>query len=221
MPRAPLLSDLRPPTQQPQEPAEAPVFSPPQAPCPKCPEVEAPLYPPDPLPRDPCLCARLMAWGWTGVRAPLLLGSASCTLLFPQALIVGYAFHFPHLLSPQIQRSTHRTLYRRHILGIVLRGPALCFMAAIFSLFFVPLVSAGTALQGQGGDQGHHGSDVPPSDRHGGGGQSRRQAGVPPRVSCVRPRAAVSCAKDGGLLLRPQNPACQRQRQTLMEGRGS
>nr|XP_012329201.1 endosomal/lysomomal potassium channel TMEM175 isoform X4 [Aotus nancymaae] len=56
-----------------------------------------------------------------------------------QALIVGYAFHFPHLLSPQIQRSAHRTLYRRHILGIVLRGPALCFAAAIFSLFFVPL----------------------------------------------------------------------------------
>ncbi|XP_035150287.1 endosomal/lysosomal proton channel TMEM175 isoform X2 [Callithrix jacchus] len=56
-----------------------------------------------------------------------------------QALIVGYAFHFPHLLSLQIQRSAHRTLYRRHILGIVLRGPALCFMAAIFSLFFVPL----------------------------------------------------------------------------------
>ncbi|XP_017394442.1 endosomal/lysosomal potassium channel TMEM175 isoform X2 [Cebus imitator] len=56
-----------------------------------------------------------------------------------QALIVGYAFHFPHLLSPQIQHSAHRTLYRRHILGIVLRGPALCLVAAIFSLFFVPL----------------------------------------------------------------------------------
>uniref|UniRef100_A0A2K6SYQ5 Endosomal/lysosomal proton channel TMEM175 n=1 Tax=Saimiri boliviensis boliviensis TaxID=39432 RepID=A0A2K6SYQ5_SAIBB len=56
-----------------------------------------------------------------------------------QALIVGYAFHFPHLLSPQIQHSAHRTLYRRHILGIVLRGPALCLAAAIFSLFFVPL----------------------------------------------------------------------------------
>ncbi|EAW82635.1 hypothetical protein MGC4618, isoform CRA_c, partial [Homo sapiens] len=56
-----------------------------------------------------------------------------------QALIVGYAFHFPHLLSPQIQRSAHRALYRRHVLGIVLQGPALCFAAAIFSLFFVPL----------------------------------------------------------------------------------
>ncbi|PNJ23655.1 TMEM175 isoform 14, partial [Pongo abelii] len=39
-----------------------------------------------------------------------------------QALIVGYAFHFPHLLSPQIQRSAHRGLYRRHVLGIVLQG---------------------------------------------------------------------------------------------------
>uniref|UniRef100_A0A2K6PE41 Endosomal/lysosomal proton channel TMEM175 n=1 Tax=Rhinopithecus roxellana TaxID=61622 RepID=A0A2K6PE41_RHIRO len=56
-----------------------------------------------------------------------------------QALIVGYAFHFPHLLSPQIQCSTHRARYRRHVLGIVLQGPALCFAAAIFSLFFVPL----------------------------------------------------------------------------------
>uniref|UniRef100_A0A2I3T470 Endosomal/lysosomal proton channel TMEM175 n=1 Tax=Pan troglodytes TaxID=9598 RepID=A0A2I3T470_PANTR len=60
-------------------------------------------------------------------------------LLFPQALIVGYAFHFPHLLSPQIRRSAHRALYRRHVLGIVLQGPALCFAAAIFALFFVPL----------------------------------------------------------------------------------
>ncbi|XP_043429160.1 endosomal/lysosomal potassium channel TMEM175 isoform X2 [Prionailurus bengalensis] len=55
------------------------------------------------------------------------------------ALIVVYAFHFPHLLNPQIESSTHRTLYRQHILGIVLRGPALCFAAAGFSLFFYPL----------------------------------------------------------------------------------
>uniref|UniRef100_A0A8C9K862 Endosomal/lysosomal proton channel TMEM175 n=1 Tax=Panthera tigris altaica TaxID=74533 RepID=A0A8C9K862_PANTA len=55
-----------------------------------------------------------------------------------QALIVVYAFHFPHLLNPQIESSTHRTLYRQHILGIVLRGPALCFAAAASSLFFYP-----------------------------------------------------------------------------------
>lgn len=56
-----------------------------------------------------------------------------------QAMIVGYAFHFPHLLNPQIQCSTHRALSRRHILHLVLRGPALCFVAAVFSLFFFPL----------------------------------------------------------------------------------
>ncbi|XP_027625875.1 endosomal/lysosomal potassium channel TMEM175 isoform X2 [Tupaia chinensis] len=56
-----------------------------------------------------------------------------------QALIVGYAFHFPHLLSPQIQGAAHRALCREHVLGIVLRGPALCFAAAIFSLFFFPV----------------------------------------------------------------------------------
>ncbi|XP_067590900.1 endosomal/lysosomal proton channel TMEM175 isoform X3 [Pseudorca crassidens] len=56
-----------------------------------------------------------------------------------QALIVVYAFHCPHLLSPQIERSAHRALYRQHILGIVLRGPALCLAAAGFSLFFYPV----------------------------------------------------------------------------------
>ncbi|XP_059534117.1 endosomal/lysosomal proton channel TMEM175 [Myotis daubentonii] len=56
-----------------------------------------------------------------------------------QALIVVYAFHLPHLLNPQIGRSDHRGLYRRHILHIVLRGPALCFLAAGFSLFFYPV----------------------------------------------------------------------------------
>ncbi|XP_010957081.1 endosomal/lysosomal proton channel TMEM175 isoform X1 [Camelus bactrianus] len=55
-----------------------------------------------------------------------------------QALIVGYAFHFPHLLNPQIQRSAHRALYKRHILRIIFHGPALCFVAAGFSLFFYP-----------------------------------------------------------------------------------
>ncbi|KAM8800734.1 endosomal/lysosomal proton channel TMEM175 isoform 3-T3 [Rhynchonycteris naso] len=38
----------------------------------------------------------------------------------------------------QIGRSAHRGLYRQHILHIVLRGPALCFLAAGFSLFFYP-----------------------------------------------------------------------------------
>ncbi|XP_008062192.1 endosomal/lysomomal potassium channel TMEM175 isoform X2 [Carlito syrichta] len=56
-----------------------------------------------------------------------------------QALIVGYAFHFPHLLSPQIRCSAHGTRYWRHILCLVLQGPALCLAAAIFSLFFIPV----------------------------------------------------------------------------------
>ncbi|XP_036272941.1 endosomal/lysosomal potassium channel TMEM175 isoform X1 [Pipistrellus kuhlii] len=56
-----------------------------------------------------------------------------------QALIVVYAFRLPHLLNPQIGRSAHRGLYQRHILHIVLRGPALCFLAAGFSLFFYPV----------------------------------------------------------------------------------
>uniref|UniRef100_A0A8B9Y8Z1 Endosomal/lysosomal proton channel TMEM175 n=1 Tax=Bos mutus grunniens TaxID=30521 RepID=A0A8B9Y8Z1_BOSMU len=55
-----------------------------------------------------------------------------------QALIVLYAFHFPHLLSPQIERSAHRGLYRQRVLGIIVRGPALCLAAAGFSLFFYP-----------------------------------------------------------------------------------
>lgn len=71
----------------------------------------------------------------------------ACILPLPQALIVVYAFHFPHLLNPQIECSAHRALYRQHILGIVLRGPALCFAAAGFSLFFFPLVSGGAGAR--------------------------------------------------------------------------
>ncbi|XP_069877749.1 endosomal/lysosomal proton channel TMEM175 isoform X2 [Dipodomys merriami] len=61
------------------------------------------------------------------------------TLLPYTALIVGYAFHFPHLLNPRIQCSAHRALSRQHILRLVLRGPALCLVAAVFSLFFYPM----------------------------------------------------------------------------------
>ncbi|XP_024848943.1 endosomal/lysosomal proton channel TMEM175 isoform X5 [Bos taurus] len=60
-----------------------------------------------------------------------------------QALIVLYAFHFPHLLSPQIERSAHRGLYRQRVLGIIVRGPALCLAAAGFSLFFYPARGSG------------------------------------------------------------------------------
>ncbi|XP_006893654.1 PREDICTED: transmembrane protein 175 [Elephantulus edwardii] len=61
------------------------------------------------------------------------------TIGLVQAVIVAYAFHYPHLLNPQISRSACRDAFRQHLLGLVLRGPALCFAAALFSLFFFPL----------------------------------------------------------------------------------
>nr|XP_051696312.1 endosomal/lysosomal proton channel TMEM175 isoform X5 [Oryctolagus cuniculus] len=63
-----------------------------------------------------------------------------------QALIVGYAFYFPHLLSPQIQCSAHRALCRRQVLRIILRGPVLCLLAAVFSLFFFPAAARSPRL---------------------------------------------------------------------------
>ncbi|NXA39238.1 TM175 protein, partial [Eudromia elegans] len=56
-----------------------------------------------------------------------------------QALIVAYGFYHPHLLNQQIQVSENQSFYKRHILKIILRGPILCFLAAIFSFFFIPL----------------------------------------------------------------------------------
>ena len=64
-----------------------------------------------------------------------------------------YAFHFPHLLSPQIERSAHRGLYRQHILGIIVQGPALCLAAAGFSLFFYPAVSPAPAQRHHSANQ--------------------------------------------------------------------
>lgn len=85
--------------------------------------------------------------GWAGPSPPDAAperGGAPCRALqraLPQALIVVYAFRFPHLLNPQIEGSAHRAVYRRHVLHIVLRGPVLCLAAAGFSLFFYPAVS--------------------------------------------------------------------------------
>ncbi|OXB55359.1 hypothetical protein ASZ78_002428 [Callipepla squamata] len=56
-----------------------------------------------------------------------------------QAVIVVYGFYHPHLLNQQIQVSENQNFYKRHILKIILRGPVLCFLAAIFSFFFIPL----------------------------------------------------------------------------------
>lgn len=63
---------------------------------------------------------------------------------FLQAVIVVYGFYHPHLLNQQIQVSENQNFYKRHILKIILRGPVLCFLAAIFSFFFIPLVSSST-----------------------------------------------------------------------------
>ncbi|KAK2520333.1 endosomal/lysosomal proton channel TMEM175 isoform X1 [Columba livia] len=56
-----------------------------------------------------------------------------------QAVIVVYGFYHPHLLNQQIQVSENQNFYKRRILKIILRGPLLCFLAAIFSFFFIPL----------------------------------------------------------------------------------
>ncbi|XP_019372693.1 PREDICTED: endosomal/lysomomal potassium channel TMEM175 [Gavialis gangeticus] len=56
-----------------------------------------------------------------------------------QAVIVAYGFYHPYLLNHQIQVSENKTFYKHHILKIILRGPAFCFLAAIFSFFFIPL----------------------------------------------------------------------------------
>ncbi|XP_042643631.1 endosomal/lysosomal potassium channel TMEM175 isoform X3 [Tyto alba] len=56
-----------------------------------------------------------------------------------QAVIVVYGFYHPHLLNQHIQLSENQNFYKRHILKIILRGPVLCFLAAIFSFSFIPL----------------------------------------------------------------------------------
>ncbi|XP_062985179.1 endosomal/lysosomal proton channel TMEM175 [Elgaria multicarinata webbii] len=56
-----------------------------------------------------------------------------------QAIIVLYGFHHPYLLNHQIQESENQEFYKYHILKIILRGPTLSFLAAIFSFFFIPL----------------------------------------------------------------------------------
>ncbi|CAM5115564.1 unnamed protein product [Eretmochelys imbricata] len=56
-----------------------------------------------------------------------------------QAVIVAYGFYHPYLLNHQIQMSENQAFYKHHILQIILRGPVLCFLAAVFSFFFVPM----------------------------------------------------------------------------------
>nr|XP_014435026.1 endosomal/lysosomal potassium channel TMEM175 [Pelodiscus sinensis] len=56
-----------------------------------------------------------------------------------QAVIVVYGFYHPYLLNRQIQVSENQAFYKHHILQIILRGPVACFLAAIFSFFFIPM----------------------------------------------------------------------------------
>nr|XP_020633643.1 endosomal/lysomomal potassium channel TMEM175 [Pogona vitticeps] len=66
---------------------------------------------------------------------------SSCAVVIGaiQAVIVMYGFHHPYLLNHEIQESENRAFYKHHILKIILKGPTLCFFAAIFSFFFIPL----------------------------------------------------------------------------------
>ncbi|XP_044299925.1 endosomal/lysosomal potassium channel TMEM175 isoform X1 [Varanus komodoensis] len=68
-----------------------------------------------------------------------LFSSCAVVIGFVQAIIVVYGFHHPYLLNHQIQESENQAFYKNHILKIILRGPTLSFLAAIFSLFFIPL----------------------------------------------------------------------------------
>lgn len=109
-------------------------------------------------PEPPSCCGWRMRWGlapsgWAETSRGARARPTRSLQRLPQALIVLYAFHFPHLLSPQIERSAHRGLYRQHILGIIMRGPVLCLAAAGFSLFFYPAVSPGPARSCHGTHQ--------------------------------------------------------------------
>ncbi|XP_063150937.1 endosomal/lysosomal proton channel TMEM175 [Candoia aspera] len=66
---------------------------------------------------------------------------SSCAVVIGviQAIIVLYGFKHSYLLNHQIQESENKAFYKYHILKIIVRGPTLSFLAAIFSFFFIPL----------------------------------------------------------------------------------
>ncbi|XP_074850660.1 endosomal/lysosomal proton channel TMEM175 [Carettochelys insculpta] len=68
-----------------------------------------------------------------------LFSSCAVVIGLVQAIIVVYGFYHPCLLNHQIQVSENQAFYKRYILQIILRGPVLCFLAAIFSFFFIPM----------------------------------------------------------------------------------
>uniref|UniRef100_A0A8C6Y8W6 Endosomal/lysosomal proton channel TMEM175 n=1 Tax=Naja naja TaxID=35670 RepID=A0A8C6Y8W6_NAJNA len=67
---------------------------------------------------------------------------SSCAVIIGviQVMIVLYGFRHSYLLNHQIQESENKAFYKYHILKIILRGPTLSFLAAIFSFFFFPLM---------------------------------------------------------------------------------
>ncbi|XP_043402289.1 endosomal/lysosomal potassium channel TMEM175 isoform X2 [Chelonia mydas] len=73
----------------------------------------------------------------------LALLNLACMMLITflpyTAVIVAYGFYHPYLLNHQIQMSENQAFYKHHILQIILRGPVLCFLAAVFSFFFIPM----------------------------------------------------------------------------------
>ncbi|XP_007431996.1 endosomal/lysosomal potassium channel TMEM175 isoform X1 [Python bivittatus] len=66
---------------------------------------------------------------------------SSCAVVIGviQAIIVLYGFKHSYLLNHQIQESENKAFYKYRILKIILGGPTLSFLAAIFSFFFIPL----------------------------------------------------------------------------------
>ncbi|XP_041109391.1 endosomal/lysosomal potassium channel TMEM175-like [Polyodon spathula] len=69
----------------------------------------------------------------------LLFCACAIVIGLIQAVIVIYGFGHPYLLNDCIQISENQTFYKRHILEIILRVPAFCFFAGIFSFIFFPL----------------------------------------------------------------------------------
>ncbi|XP_077417171.1 endosomal/lysosomal proton channel TMEM175 [Vanacampus margaritifer] len=63
-----------------------------------------------------------------------------------QSLIVLYAFSRPFLLQDQIQVCEDRSVYRHHILKVLLRVPLMCLLAALCSFFCYQLSYALLAL---------------------------------------------------------------------------
>ncbi|XP_028313274.1 endosomal/lysosomal proton channel TMEM175 isoform X3 [Gouania willdenowi] len=56
-----------------------------------------------------------------------------------QSVIVLYAFSRPFLLNEPIQISENQTVYKHHLLKVIMRVPIMCFFASVFSFIFFQL----------------------------------------------------------------------------------